>query len=58
MNEIILVMLMFIMSGCCTFNFAMNHTEGSATDLVDEEATNTPTTSNSATLPIGNPLKR
>lgn len=34
----------------CTFNFTMAHTEGQATDLVDD--TTTPTVTNTVTVPL------
>jgi hypothetical protein len=34
----------------CTYSVTMVHTEGQATDVVDETATNTPTTT--ATIPV------
>lgn len=37
-------MMMIIMTGC-TYSITMVHTEGQATDVVDETATNTPSTS-------------
>lgn len=45
MSKIILTLLLvFLMTGC-TYSITMVHTEGQATDVVDETATNTPSTS-------------
>lgn len=49
MKELFLVML-FLQS--CTYSITMAHTEGSATDLIDETQTNTPDVSPTVTLPI------
>ena len=36
----------------CTYSITMVHTEGTATDVVDETATNTPSTSITPTVSI------
>lgn len=36
----------------CTYSITMVHTQGQATDVVDETATNTPTTSVTPTVTI------
>lgn len=36
----------------CTYSITMVHTEGTATDVVDETATNTPSTSVTPTVSI------
>ena len=36
----------------CTYSITMVHTEGTATDVVDETATNTPSTSVTPTISI------
>lgn len=41
---IFLLNLTFILTGC-TYSITMVHTEGQATDVVDETASNTPSTS-------------
>lgn len=46
---LIIIMGVLFMSSC-TYSITLVHTEGEATDVVDETATNTPSTS--ATIPI------
>ncbi len=41
---IMTIMMMILLTGC-TYSITMVHTEGQATDVVDETATNTPSTS-------------
>lgn len=43
-------MAMSVMMTGCTYAITMVHTEGTATDVVDETATNTPSTSVSVPL--------
>lgn len=40
-----LTSLMLVLLTSCTYSITMVHTEGQATDVVDETATNTPSTS-------------
>lgn len=40
------------LTSCCTLSMTLVSTEGSATDVVDEAATNTPTTSVTPTVSI------
>lgn len=47
---IILTIMMTIILTGCTYSITMVHTEGQATDVVDETATNTPSTS--LTVPV------
>lgn len=47
--RIVCLISLLILTGC-TYSITMVHTEGQATDVVDETATNTPSTS--LTLPI------
>jgi hypothetical protein len=45
----------FVLSGCltgCTYSITMVHTQGEATDVVDETATNAPSTSVTPTVSI------
>jgi hypothetical protein len=53
MKYFILPLLLALSS--CTYSITMVHTEGQATDVVDETATNTPSTSvtPTVTLPAG-----
>lgn len=46
---LLIVLMTGILSGC-TYSITMVHTQGEATDVVDETATNTPTTS--LTVPV------
>lgn len=54
LNKIILPTLLFLSMSACTFNYSitMVHSQGVATDVVDETDTTTPTTSISPTLSI------
>lgn len=45
------IMGMVCLTGC-TYSITMVHTEGTATDVVDETATNTPSTSITPTVSI------
>lgn len=51
-------MIKCILLGCvlllsaCTYSITMVHTQGEATDVVDETATNTPSTNVSPTISI------
>lgn len=49
------LMTAFVLVDCitgCTYSITMVHTEGTATDVVDETATNTPSTSVTPTVTI------
>lgn len=50
MIKILMAMLMACTMTGCTYAITMVHTEGTATDVVDETATNTPSTSVSVPL--------
>lgn len=39
-----LLMLSMLLLTSCTYNISMAHTEGQATDVIDDNLTNTPTT--------------
>lgn len=43
--KILMTIIMMIVLTACTYSITMVHTEGQATDVVDETATNTPSTS-------------
>lgn len=49
---IVLVLLGFclVMTGC-TYNISMAHTEGSATDVIDDTQSNTPNVSPTVSIP-------
>ena len=46
----LLILCIALMLAGCTYSITMVHTEGEASDVVDETATNTPTTR--VTLPV------
>lgn len=50
MFNVFISFLMLTVLPCCTYSITQVHTEGQASDVVDETATNTPSTS--LTLPI------
>lgn len=50
MKELIMTIFMASILTGCTYAITMVHTEGIATDVVDETATNTPSTS--VTVPL------
>lgn len=54
MKYILIITSFFLYS--CTYSITMVHTEGQATDIVDETATNTPSTSVSPNLTIPSSL--
>lgn len=49
MKKLLLTLSLFLTG--CSYSITMVHTEGSAQDVVDETATNTPTTDVSIPLP-------
>lgn len=51
MNKIFSMMMCLSLTAC-TYNVTMAHTEGSATDLIDETSENTPTVSTDVRMPI------
>lgn len=55
MNKIrifVTYVISLIYLNACTYSITMVHTEGQATDVVDETATNTPSTNISPTLEV------
>ncbi len=48
----ILNMMMCLSLSSCTYNVTMAHTEGAASDLIDETSENTPTVSTEIRMPI------
>jgi hypothetical protein len=50
-NKLISLLTCFLLTGC-TYSITMVHTEGEATDVVDETATNSPSTSVTPTVSI------
>lgn len=55
MKKTILLLLLCLITSC-TYNVSMAHTEGTATDTIDDAATNTPTVSPTITAIPGAPL--
>lgn len=49
MNKLLLISLLALTS--CTYSITMVHTEGQATDVVDETATNSPDVSPTVSIP-------
>lgn len=47
-----LLIFLFIALSGCTYSITMVHTQGEATDVVDETASNTPSTSVSPTISV------
>lgn len=52
MSKYLISLLMGLLLTACTYSITMVHTEGEATDVVDETATNTPSTSVTPTISI------
>ncbi len=51
MNYLISFAICLMMTGC-TYNISMAHTEGKASDVIDDTASNTPSTSVSVPVSI------
>lgn len=47
-----LIILSALIFPSCTYSITMVHTEGAASDIVDETATNSPSTDISPTFPL------
>lgn len=47
-----LLILSFFSFASCTYNISMAHTEGTASDVIDDTASNTPEVSPTITLPL------
>lgn len=52
MSKYLISLLLGSMLTACTYSITMVHTQGEATDVVDETASNTPTTSVTPTVSI------
>lgn len=50
-NSALFCLLMFYALTSCSYNVTLAHTEGTATDLIDEVSTNTPTLSSEVRMP-------
>lgn len=50
MHKFLLMNLMFLVS--CTYNVSMAHTQGIATDTIDDTASNTPNVSPTINIPV------
>lgn len=44
--------LMLLALNSCTYNISMAHTEGQATDVIDDTASNTPNVSPTVNVPV------
>jgi hypothetical protein len=55
MRRFTLLLLPIILTGC-TYSVTLAHTEGTASDLIDEEQTTSPDVRPTVTLPLTNPL--
>ena len=51
-QSIIMIVIIIVIMASCTYSITMVHTEGTATDVVDETATNAPSTSLEVPLKI------
>ncbi len=51
MKYLACLVLCLVMTGC-TYNVSMAHTEGTADDVIDDTASNTPNVSPTVTVPI------
>lgn len=47
----LILCLMVILLSSCTYNISMAHTEGTATDTIDDTASNQPNVSPNVTIP-------
>lgn len=52
MNMIFICAFCFTFFTSCTFNISMAHTEGSASDVIDDTQSNTPDVSPKITIPV------
>ena len=55
MKSFVLPLLTISMLACmtaCTYNVSMAHTEGTAEDVIDDTASNTPNVSPTVTVPV------
>lgn len=52
MYKWILSVMLSVVCTSCTYNISMAHTEGSATDVIDDTATNTPDVKPTVTIPL------
>jgi len=51
-SSFLLVSLSSLILSACTFNVSMAHTQGTATDTIDDTASNQPNVSPSLTVPV------
>lgn len=47
-----LAFILLCFTTSCTFNVSMAHTEGAASDVIDDTATNTPNVSPTVNIPL------
>lgn len=50
-NIIFIIGLVWFVASSCTYSVTLAHTEGTATDLIDEVSTNTPTITADVKMP-------
>lgn len=48
----LLTLSMLVCMTACTYNVSMAHTEGTAEDVIDDTASNTPNVSPTVTVPV------
>ena len=58
MNKIILLLLAGILNVGCVLNMSMAHTEGTASDVIDDTNSNDTEVSPDVNVPVGGPVPR
>lgn len=48
----LIVSMMLVLLSSCTYNISMAHTQGEATDTIDDTASNAPTVSPTLNIPV------
>ncbi len=52
MKKLFISAIACLMLQACTYNVSMAHTEGTATDVIDDTASNTPNIAPTVTVPV------
>lgn len=52
MGKLFVSVMMLLCMTSCTYNVSMAHTQGTATDTIDDTASNTPNVSPTVTVPL------
>jgi hypothetical protein len=52
MKKLFISVITCLMLNSCTFNMSMAHTQGTATDVIDDTASNTPNIAPTVTVPV------